>query len=341
MGSLFKHTGDGICAAFASASDAVRAAIAAQRGLTLPVRMGLATGDVEADGSDYFDPTLNRTARVMSAGHGGQILVAASTADHLEGIELIDLGRRQLRDLSEALQIFQVRAPGLRTDFPPLKTIDTVPGNLPAQATSFIGRDAEVKELTDLMHTHRLVTLTGVGGVGKTRLALQVAADLTPQFADGVWLVELAPVGDPAAVPAAVATALGVTPQAGLTVSESLAIALAGRRLLIVMDNCEHVLDAAAAMVETILGRAATVSVMATSREALSIRAESAWPVPTLDVHAGAASSAVALFVERARAVRPTSRSTEPMRPTPSRRSASGSTASHWPSSWQLPGCCR
>ena len=304
-GLLFKHTGDGICAAFASASDAVRAAITAQRGLTLPVRMGLATGDVEADGSDYFDPTLNRTARVMSAGHGGQILVAASTADHLEGIELIDLGRRQLRDLSEALQIFQVRAPGLRTDFPPLKTIDTVPGNLPAQATSFIGRDAEVKELTDLMHTHRLVTLTGVGGVGKTRLALQVAADLTPQFADGVWLVELAPVGDPAAVPAAVATALGVTPQAGLTVSESLAIALAGRRLLIVMDNCEHVLDAAAAMVETILGRAATVSVMATSREALSIRAESAWPVPTLDVHAGAASSAVALFVERARAVRP------------------------------------
>ena len=241
----------------------------------------------------------------MSAGHGGQILLAASTADHLDGIDLIDLGRRQLRNLSDTLQIFQVRAAGLRADFPPLNTIDTVPGNLPAQATSFIGRDAEVKELTDLMNSHRLVTLTGVGGVGKTRLALHVAAELTAQFADGVWFVELAPVGDPTAVPDAVATALEVTAQAGLTVSESLAVALSGRRLLIVMDNCEHVLDAAAMMAETIIARAATVSVMATSREALGVRAEHSWPVPTLDVHAGAASSAVALFVERARAVHP------------------------------------
>ena len=304
-GSLFKHMGDGVCAAFTSAEDAVRAAIDAQRKLALPVRMGIATGEVEAQGSDYFDPTLNRTARVMSAGHGGQILVAASTASQLDGFDLIDLGLRQLRDLSEVLQIFQVRAAGLRSDFPPLKTVDIVPGNLPAQATSFIGRDSEVKELSELVRSHRLVTLTGVGGVGKTRLALHVAAEMTSRFADGVWFVELAPVGDPAAVPDAVATALGVTPQSGLTVSESLAVALSGRRMLIVMDNCEHVLDASAKMAETILARAATVNVMATSREALGIRAENAWPVPTLDLDSGTASAAVSLFVERARAASP------------------------------------
>ena len=195
--------------------------------------------------------------------------------------------------------------PACARDFPPLKTVDIVPGNLPAQATSFIGRDSEVKELSELVRSHRLVTLTGVGGVGKTRLALQVAAEMTSRFADGVWFVELAPVGDPAAVPDAVATALGVTPQSGLTVSESLAVALSGRRMLIVMDNCEHVLDASAKMAETILARAATVNVMATSREALGIRAENAWPVPTLDVGSGTASAAVSLFVERARAARP------------------------------------
>ena len=149
-GRVFKHTGDGVCAAFTSAGHAVDAAIEAQLRLALPVRMGIATGEVEAQGSDYFDVTLNRTARVMSAGHGGQILVAASTADLLDGVDLIDLGWRRLRDLSEALQIFQVRSAGLRTEFPPLKTVDTVPGNLPVQATSFIGRDAEVAELGDV-----------------------------------------------------------------------------------------------------------------------------------------------------------------------------------------------
>ena len=304
-GTLFKHTGDGVCAAFTSVADAIAAAIEAQRQLALPVRMGITTGEVEAQGSDYFDPTLNRTARVMAAGHGGQILVAAPTADQLDGVDLVDLGLRRLRDLSEAVQIFQVRAAGLRTEFPPLKTVDLVPGNLPAQATSFIGRDSEVKELSELVGAHRLVTLTGVGGVGKTRLALQVAAEMTLRFADGVWLVELAPVGDPAAVPDAVASALGVTPQSGMTVSESLALALSGRRMLIVIDNCEHVLDAAANVAETILARAATVNVLATSREALGIRSENAWPVPTLDVGAGTASAAVSLFVERARAAAP------------------------------------
>ena len=303
-GRLFKHTGDGVCAAFSSAGHAVDAAIEAQLRLTLPVRMGLATGEVEAQGSDYFDVTLNRTARVMSAGHGGQILVAASTAELLDDVELLDLGWRRLRDLSEALQVFQVRSEGLRTEFPALRTVDTVPGNLPVQTTSFIGRHAEVAELGALLLEHRLVTLIGVGGVGKTRLGVQVAAELTSKFADGVWFVELAPVGDPAALPDAVATALGVTARTGMTVTESLAVALSGRRLLIVLDNCEHVLDAAAELVDAILTRTTSVSVIATSREALGLRAETTWPVPSLDV-AGVASAAVSLFVERARAVRP------------------------------------
>jgi predicted ATPase/class 3 adenylate cyclase len=303
-GRTFKHTGDGVCAAFSSACHAVDAAIEAQLRLALPVRMGLATGEVEAQGSDYFDVTLNRTARVMSAGHGGQILVAASTAELLDEVDLIDLGSRRLRDLSEALQIFQVRSEGLRVEFPPLKTVDTVPGNLPVQATSFIGREAEVAELGALVQAHRLVTLIGVGGVGKTRLAVQVAAEMTSKFADGVWFVELAPVGDPVALPNVVATALGVAAQAGITVTDSLALALSGRRLLIVLDNCEHVLDAAAELVEAILTRTATVSVIATSREALRVGGENSWSVPSLDVRAGVASAAVSLFVERARAVR-------------------------------------
>ncbi len=311
-GQVFKHTGDGICAVFERAQAAVDAAIDAQRRLTLPVRMGLTSGEAQPQGGDYFGPTLNRAARVMSAGHGGQILAAASTIESVEGVDSIDFGFRRLRDLSEPLQLFQLRAEGLDEDFPPLKTVDAVPGNLPVQATSFIGRDAQVAELTSLVTTHRLVTLVGVGGVGKTRLALQVAGEMAPEFFDGVWLVELAAVADPASLPDLVATSLAVTPQAGLTVTESVAQALVGRNLLIVLDNCEHVLDAAAELVETILTRTSTVSVVATSREALRLGGEHAWLVPSLDVRAGVASEAVSLFVERARAVNRTFRLEEP-----------------------------
>ncbi len=304
-GWLFKHTGDGVLAAFSSPTEAVQAAIEAQRALELPVRMGIATGEAELRGDDYFGPTLNRAARVMAAGHGGQVLLAQSTASMLTEVDLLDLGERRLRDLSGAQHVFQVRAEGLREQFPPLRTVDTVPGNLPAQLTSFVGREAEVTELLELVRAHRLVTLTGVGGVGKTRLAVQVAAELVPDFPDGVRLVELAPVGDPAAIPDAVATALGITPQAGLTVTASIAQALSGRRLLVVLDNCEHVLDAAAALVETILTRTSTANVIATSREGLRLGAEHLWPVPSLDLSGGVTSSAVELFVERARAVTP------------------------------------
>ena len=304
-GWLFKHTGDGVCAAFASARAAVDAAVAAQRPLGLPVRMGIATGEAEQRGDDYFGPALNRAARVMAVGHGGQILVSNSTAALLAGVDLLDLGEHRLRDLSGVEHLFQVRAEGLATTFPPLKTVNAVPGNLPMQTTSFVGRREEIRALIELVRTHRLVTLTGVGGVGKTRLAVQVAAELVPEFPDGIWLVELAPVGDPAAIPDAVATALGITVQAGMTVTASLAQALAGRQLLIVLDNCEHVIDAAADLVEAILTRSSTTKIIATSREGLRVGAEHLWPVPSLDVRAGATSAAVELFAERARAVKP------------------------------------
>jgi class 3 adenylate cyclase len=164
-GWLFKHTGDGVCAAFSSPRAAVDAAIAAQRSLELPVRMGIATGEAELREGDYFGAVLNRAARVMAVGHGGQILSAESTAVLLSGVDLVDLGPRRLRDLPVPVGVFQVRAPGLRTEFPPLRALDAIPGNLRAATTSFIGRESEVAELQGAVKAHRLVTLTGVGGV--------------------------------------------------------------------------------------------------------------------------------------------------------------------------------
>ena len=304
-GWLFKHTGDGVVAAFGSASAALAAAALAQGALRLPVRMGIATGETSERDDDYFGPVLNRAARIMAAGHGGQVLVAASTASLVDGAGLVDLGEYRLRDLSGATRLFQLRVDGLDTTFPPLRTLDAVPGNLPSQRTSFIGRELELKELCTLVRSGRLITVTGVGGVGKTRLALQAGAELSGEFPDGVWLVELAPLSDPASVIEAVANSLGVVDRAGSTLLDSMARALSGRRLLIVLDNCEHVLDATADLVEMVLTRTSTVKVLATSREGLRVADEQLWPAPSLSVDAGAVSPAVALFVERARAVNP------------------------------------
>ena len=304
-GFLFSHSGDGVVAAFASPRSAVDAALAAQRVLKLPVRMGVATGEAELRDGDYFGTVLNRAARVMAAGHGGQILVADSTAVLLSGVDLVDLGPRRLRDVSVPVGVFQVRAPGLATEFPALRALDTSPGNLRPAATSLIGRESEVAEIEATVKAHRLVTLTGVGGVGKTRLALAVAARLADEFPDGIWVFELAAVTDPAAVPDAVAAVLGITQQPGKTVSESVAAALEGRVRLLVFDNCEHVRDAAADLIEAILTHSATVRVLATSREGLSVVDEHLWPVPSLDLSGGIDSAAVNLFVERAQSVAP------------------------------------
>ena len=302
-GWLFKHTGDGVCAAFASPGCAVNAAITAQRTLELPVRMGIATGEAELRDGDYFGAVLNRAARVMAAGHGGQILLADSTAVLLSGVDMVDLGPRRLRDLPTPVGVFQVRAEGLPTEFPPLRALDAGPGNLRPALTSFVGRESELDEVQAAVKAHRLVTLTGVGGVGKTRLALEVAARLVDEFPDGVWFFELAAVTDSAAIPDAVAAVLGITQQPGKTVSESVASALEGRVRLLVFDNCEHVVDIAAGLVEAILSASATVKILATSREGLGLSDEQLWRVPSLDVNSGTDSAAVNLFVDRAHSV--------------------------------------
>jgi hypothetical protein len=273
-GFLFKHTGDGVCATFTSPRSAVDAAITAQRALGLPVRMGVATGEAELRDGDYFGAVLNRAARVMAAGHGGQVLLDGTTAGLCSSIELIALGPRLLRDIAKPVEMLQVPAVGLRREFPPLKTLDATPGNLRSQTTSLIGREAELAEVEEALKAHGLVTLTGVGGVGKTRLATEVAARLADGFPDGVWFFELAAVTDPAAMPDAVAAVLGITQQPGKTVSESVAAALEGRVRLLVFDNCEHVLDAVADLIEAVITQSATVKVLATSREGLGIAQE-------------------------------------------------------------------
>jgi predicted ATPase len=267
--------------------------------------MGIATGEAERRGGDYFGTVLNRAARVMAAGHGGQILVADSTAGLLSGVDLLDLGPRRLRDVPMPVGVFQVRSAGLGGEFPPLRALDTSPGNLRPAATSLIGRESEVEAITTAVRSHRLVTLTGVGGVGKTRLALEVATQLADEFPDGVWFFELAAVTDPASLPDAVAAVLGITQQPGKSVSESVAAALEGRIRLLVIDNCEHVLDAAADLIEAILAHSATVRMLATSREGLGVPDEQVRPVRSLDAAAGIDSAAVNLFVERAQGIAP------------------------------------
>ena len=299
-GQVFKHTGDGVCAVFQSPRDAVEAAVAAQRNLALPVRMGVATGEAQLRGADYYGAVLNRAARVMACGHGGQILLDGLTAALVTEFALIDLGRRRLRDLAKPVEIFQVQGAGLRTEFPPLATSDSTPGNLRPATTSFVGRLAELAEVESALKSHRMVTLTGVGGVGKTRLALELAARMSQSCPDGVWFIELASIGDPAAVPEAVAATLGITQQPGLTLADSVAAASEGRSRLLIFDNCEHVLDAAADLIEAILSRSQTIKILATSREGLRVGDERLWPVPSLDFESGALSTAAALFVERA-----------------------------------------
>ncbi|MFI5508699.1 ATP-binding protein [Mycobacterium sp. NPDC051804] len=299
-GFVFSHSGDGVAAAFASPMSAVGAAVDAQRELQLPVRMGIATGEAELRDNDYFGTVLNRAARLMAAGHGGQILLADSTASLVNGVQLVDLGPRRLRDLPNPLNVFQVQAEGLGTDFPPLRTLDATPGNLRRAASAFIGRDTEVAEIAALLRSRRLVTLTGVGGVGKTRLAVEVAAQLAGEFADGIWVFELAAVSDPTVVPEAVAAVLGITQQPGQTMTESVATALDGRVRLLLFDNCEHVIDAVGDLTEAILATSATVKILATGREGLALADEQVWPVRSLDVDA-----AVNLFTERARHVAP------------------------------------
>jgi len=242
----------------------------------------------------------------MSLAHGGQVLVSDATEVLLRNrVPLRPLGEYRLRGQRGRMSVYQVVVDGLPTEFPVLRSVDYFTGNLPQQLSSLVGREHAVTEVTELVGAGRLVTLSGVGGVGKTRLAVEVGAEVAGEFPDGVWIVELASVGDPGSVPAAVAAVLGITPQGEAALIDTVADALGGRRLLLVLDNCEHVLAAARSAVETILARAGQLKVIATSREALAVDGEVVLTVPPLALTGGVTADAVTLFVDRARAVRP------------------------------------
>ncbi len=252
-GHVVKTTGDGLVAVFVQASSAVAAALASQQVLaeedfSVPIRarMGLYTGEASPVGGDYHAPVLNRAARVMSAGHGGQVLVSATTATLVRAdFELVDLGEHRLRDLGTPERLFQLTHPDLGRDFAPLRTLDELPGNLPVQLTSFVGRDDDVASLSELLASTRLVTLTGVGGVGKTRLALQTAAALLPRFPGGAWLCALATTIDRESMLASVADTLTIQQREGMSMADSVVEYLRDRELLVGLDNCEHLLTEA------------------------------------------------------------------------------------------------
>jgi predicted ATPase/class 3 adenylate cyclase len=319
--------GDSFFAVFASAVAAVEAAGACQlalnrepwpEGAALRVRMGLHSGDAQIQEGDYVDHApINRCARVKSAGHGGQVLVTQATRDLAAGrlgggFGLKRLGQFRLRDLAELELIYQLTHADLPADFPPIRTVAERPGNLPLPVSSFIGREGELEQAAAALGRGRVVTLTGPGGVGKTRLALQAAAGAAQRFEDGAWLAELAPVRDPARVDDAVAAVFSVTARAGQGVAEVLAELLRGKQLLLVLDNCEHLLDAAAALAGNLARWCPRLAILATSREGLGIEGEQLLPVPPLgvpgmdaDLVAITGAAAVRLFAERAAAVKP------------------------------------
>lgn len=326
-GQVVKGRGDGVHAVFATAEGAIGAAIDAQAAMgaeswavsePLRVRIGIHSGAAELRGGDYFGSAVNRAARLEAVANGGQIVCSQATADLVRdslpaSVEVVDLGEHTLRDLARPEQIFMVVHPGLRREFPPLRSVSRVPGNLPVQVTSFLGREGDLARIGAVMDQARVVTLTGVGGVGKTRLALQVAeqASASLRYPDGCWLCELAPVRDPELVPDAVIGALGAQPRPGVSVSESLLEYLRTRELLLVLDNCEHLLQPVVQLVSRMEQACPGVRIVATSREGLNVAGEwilavSSLPVaePGADVEAIASCDAVRLFVERARAAR-------------------------------------
>ena len=330
-GTVFKTTGDGLLAAFERPGAALRAAAAGQRALQdhawpttapLAVRMAIHSGDAELRNDDYFGPSLNRVSRVLAIGHGGQVLVssaaAALVADDLPpGATLLDRGEHHLKDLARPEHVYQLAAPGLITDFPPLRSGAASPTNLPADLTTFIGRGREAAEIRDLLRGHRFTTLVGVGGTGKTRLMLHVAGELSSHHHDGAWLVELAPLREPDLVASEVARALGVQVSPAQSALTAVTDFLRGKDLLLLLDNCEHLIEAAASLVEHLLASCRTLHVLATSREALGVPGEATYPVPSLavpatldhiDLEAIAASEAVRLFVERATTTLPSFR---------------------------------
>ncbi len=329
-GVVFKTMGDAFCVAFHTAPQALRAALTAQQRLQsetwpqdayLGVRMALHTGTADERDGDYYGPPLNRIARLLSTGYGGQVLLSLPTYELIRDAlpaqcTLQDLGAHSLRDLARPEQVYQLCHPDLLSDFSPLKSLDNpaLPNNLPLQLTSFIGRERELEKIKELLDKTRLLTLTGSGGCGKTRLSLQAAADVLDTFPDGVWLVELAPITDPDLVPKAVADVLGIEEQPGKTLIQVLTESLKSKTMLLVLDNCEHLLDACAHVSDSLLRACPNVKVLASSREALNVAGEQTYRVPSLSLPDPKAIQtpqrlsqyeAVRLFIDRAVLVKP------------------------------------
>jgi predicted ATPase/class 3 adenylate cyclase len=327
-GSIFKTVGDEFCAVFATAPAAIAAALDAQRRLQaedfsavggMRVRMALHTGAADERDSDYFGPAVNRAARLLAIGHGGQVLVSRTTADLLdaempEATTLRDLGNHQLRGLAGTERVYQLVAPKLPHSFPALRSLGQHPNNLPSQLTSFVGRAEEVATIATLLMEHRLVTLVGAGGAGKTRCAVQVGVEMLDSFEDGVWLVELASISEGSLITASIARVLGHRESPDRPLLETLLSYLERRSVLLVLDNCEHVIEAVRGVVASTLRSCPNVYILATSRESLNISGERTFPLPSLAVpRASETQSAqdvlryasVALFDDRARAAAP------------------------------------
>jgi len=302
--------GDSFVAGFARASDAVACALELQRAPLAPIklRIGIHTGEVKLrDEGNYIGPAINRTARLRDLAHGGQTVLSGSTYELVidclpADAWLADLGAHQLRDLPRAERVAQLCHPDLCNEFPPLRTpVTSVAQHLPAQFTTFVGRECEIGDVRRVLSGNRLVTLTGAGGVGKTRLAVHVAGVLAAEFGDGVWYVDLAPITEPDVVPLAAIRALGLPDQPGRSADETLLRFVGDRRMLLVLDNCEHLLDATATLTQALMGRCPAVRLLTTSREPLAVAGEAIWRVPSLSL----ADEATELFADRARLARP------------------------------------
>jgi predicted ATPase/class 3 adenylate cyclase len=327
-GYIFKTLGDAFCTAFDTAADALAAALKAQSVLQnaewpvpgpFRVRIALHTGNAQERNGDYYGTPLNRVARLLVAAHGGQILVSQATAELVqetlpEGVALQDLGVHRLKDLQHPERIYQLAHADLPREFPPLRSLDRLPNNLPHQLTSFVGREQETEDIRKLVRSTRLVTLTGVGGCGKTRLAVQIAADLLDEFPEGVWIVDFATITDPALVLQATATALELPDELGRPIRESLTDYIQSREMLLLLDNCEHLIQPVAQLAQSLLQAGSRLRILATSREAFGVPGETAWRVPSMSVpdaetpltlDALSRFEAIRLFVERITATQP------------------------------------
>jgi predicted ATPase/class 3 adenylate cyclase/DNA-binding XRE family transcriptional regulator len=334
-GEVFQIIGDAFCAAFPTVLSAVSSAVISQQELhreqwDLPfpirVRMGIHTGEAERKlNGDYASgPTLNRVARILAAAHGGQVLLSLATKDLIKDslpadTELRDMGEHYLKNLMYPEHLFQLTIAGLRSDFPSLNTL-TQRHNLPAQLTTFIGREGEIAEIKKALESHRLVTLTGPGGIGKTRLSVQVATQVLETFPDGLWFVELAPLTDPDLIVQTIHTTLGLAEQPGKNILQMLIDYLSQKKTLLILDNCEHLVEACAQLTHTLLGQSPSLKILTSSREALGVQGEVAWPVPSLslpdpkkipELDQLTQYEAVHLFLDRASLANPHFRMTE------------------------------